>query len=189
MAPVAQQNAAAAAAVVAQRPPPPKPITLKCDQVELRGDPAYLCVSKPSAFEPYLVGLPAVAVAILGFIVVHALSVRRQRRDEQFKMVQSTRELIAAVAKDAEEAWLDRKGRAIKAQRLIQQIGRVGRAIQQLRVRHRRLDDGGLVTQFRQAITLDFEEGAVSAERSAEIAIAAAELDERIIRQFLEKYG
>lgn len=162
---------------------------LQCEEVDLRGEVAFICVDKPKLFEPYLIGLPGVLVAIVGFVIVHCLSVRRQRRDEQFKMVQATRDLIAAVAAEAEEAWLDRRGRQTKGPILIQRVGRVGRAIQQLKVRHKNLDVGPLVTGLRQAITLDFEDGAVSAVRSAEISIAAAELDERIMLQFLDKYG
>jgi len=61
--------------------------------------------------------------------------------------------------------------------------------VHQLKVRHKRLNVGSLVTGFRQAVTLDFEDGSPSPERRAEISIAAAELDEEIILQFLKKYG
>lgn len=162
---------------------------LRCEQVDLRGQPAFVCVKHSKQWEPYLIGLPGIIVALIGFIIVHGLSVRRQRRDEQFKMVQATRDLIASVSKEAEEAWLERKGRSAKAPLLIQRVGRIGRAIQQLRVRHKSLDVSALVTGFRQSVTLDFEDGSVSADRGAEIAIAAAELDEQIILQFLRRYG
>lgn len=165
------------------------PLNLRCEELDLRGQPAFVCVNKPKIWEPYLIGLPGVAVAILGFIIVHFLSVRRQQRDEQFKMVQSARDLIAAVASEAEVAWLSRKDRNSTGQVLIQRVGRVGRVVQQLKVRHKRLEVGGLMTGFRQAVTLDFEDGGPSPERRAEISIAAAELDEAIIMQFLKKYG
>lgn len=157
--------------------------------MDIRGQEAFVCVEKSSPWDAYLIGLPGVAVALVGFLVVHLLSVRRQRRDEQFKMVQATRELISQVASEAETAWLDKRQRKLKGPILIQRIGRIGRAVQQLKIRHKRLDVGGLVTAFRQSVTMDFEEGSASVERSAEIAIAAAELDEQIIVQFLRRYG
>jgi hypothetical protein len=168
---------------------PAAPTTLRCEEIDVRGQSAFLCVNKPKLWEPYLIGFPGVVVAIIGFIIVHCLSVRRQQRDEQFKMVQSARELIAAVASEAEEAWLSRRDRDSTGPVLIQRVGRVGRVVHQLKVRHKRLNVGSLVTGFRQAVTLDFEDGSPSPERRAEISIAAAELDEEIILQFLKKYG
>ena len=164
-------------------------LSLRCEQAELVGQTALICVQKPKSYEPYLIGTPAVVVAALGFGVVHILSVRRQRRDEQFKMVQATRDMIAAISTDAETAWLQTKDRASRGPVLIQRVGRVGRAVQQLRVRHKDLNVDTEVTAFRQAVTMDFEDGKASVDRAAEIAITAAELDEGIILQFLKRYG
>ncbi len=189
----AQQNAPVEGAQPARVNPhaasSASPSIMRCEQVDLRGEPLWLCVAKPKVWDPYLVAFPGVAVAILGFVIVHGLSVRRQRRDEQFKMVQATRELVTEVAREAETAWADRKNRATAGPILIQRVARIGRAIQQLRVRHQDLDVAQLVTGFRQAVTLDFEAGQVSVERRAEIVIAAAELEEQIMLQFLQKYG
>lgn len=161
----------------------------RCELLDVRGAPAYLCHADKKLWEPYLIGAPGVVVALFGFVVVHGLSVRRQRRDEQFKMVQTTRDLIAAVTGEAEAAWQERKGRDLKGPILIQRVARIGRAVQQLKIRDKSLDVGALVTGFRQAVTMDIEDAGVSPERCAEISISAAELDEQIILQFLKKYG
>lgn len=97
--------------------------------------------------------------------------------------------MVAAVSTDAELAWLQGKERAARGPVLIQRVARVGKAVQQLRVRHKALNVDAEVTAFRQAVTMDFEDFKPSVDRAAEIAITAAELDERIIHQFLKRYG
>jgi len=135
------------------------------------------------------VALPGIVTALLGFFIIHVLSVRRQRRDEQFKMVQATQALIIAAATEAEEAWQVRRGREAIGPLLIQRVARIGRAIQQLRKRDPKLDVDACMTAFRQAVTLDYESGSPSPSRRAEIAITAAALEERVMSCFLKRFG
>jgi len=163
--------------------------SLQCRQAIVGTQTVFLCVEDANPLAPYLAAVPGVLIAALGFYVVHRLSVRRQRRDEQFKMVQATRELVTAVTDEAGEAWMSKRGRGEKAQLLIQRVGRIGRAAQMLRLRDARFDVGVQVTTFRQAVTNDVESGTVSSSRRAEIMVAGADLDEAIYRAFIGIYG
>lgn len=170
-------------------PAPKAPRAWTCETVDISGSQSFLCQKEKGLLEPYLIGAPGVVVALVGFWVVHKLSVQRQKRDEQFKMVQATRDQIQDITREALEIWASTRNRVPRASVLIQRFARLGRLIRQLQVRHKNLDVGALLTSFRRASTMNIETEKSTADRNAEIAVAAAELDEQIILQFLKKYG
>lgn len=160
-----------------------------CQRVEINGTQAFVCVQSAPLWQPVAAAMPGVATAVLGFVVVHLLSVRRQRRDEQFKLVQSTRETTAAIAEEARLAWSQKSGRASAGQRLIYRIAALSSSLEMMRKRDKRFDVGDKVVSFRRAVTSDIETGSVAMSRRQEIALAATALDEAILGGFLDIYG
>lgn len=160
-----------------------------CHRVELDQTVAYVCVQKSPIWTPLANALPGVATAVIGFLVVHNLSVRRQRRDEQFKMVQAMRDLITAVAEEGREAWSKKSGRKAASQRLIHRVAAISRTAEMLRLRNKKFDVGEKVVAFRRAITSDIESGSVAIARRHTIASTAADLDEAVYRSYISIYG
>lgn len=160
-----------------------------CQRVEIDGTQAFVCVQSAPVWQPVAAAMPGVATAVLGFAVVHLLSVRRQRRDEQFKLVQATRETTAAIAEEARLAWSQKNGRAAAGQRLIYRVAALSSSLEMMRKRDKRFDVGGEVVAFRRAVTNDIETGSVAMSRRQEIALAATALDEAILGGFLDIYG
>lgn len=138
--------------------------------------------------------IPATAVAVLGFWIVHALSKARQRRDETFKLVQTTHDLIDKAADQAAKTWkmtAAAKTRQKEVELVLAAVARAGKYLEMLRAR----DEKSFVLStemvaFRRAATSDIEVAKPADEdRRAQIATAAADLQLALDKAFLKKYG
>lgn len=146
----------------------------------------------PSLVDKLLPAIPSTIVGIAGFWIVHHLSSRRQKRDELFKACQSSREEIGAIATVANEIWNLKGGadRQSQASVLVHRIGRLGRVLNTLARRERRLEVTSELMRFRRAATADIETGAkLLPARRAEILDSASELEGALDAGFLEIYG
>lgn len=160
-----------------------------CRQVVMDGRTMALCIQSPPQWRPLADAAPGVVTAILGFLVVHHFSVRRQRRDEQFKLLTATRDLLGTVSKDVDAAWGKRSGRRLAGHKIIQGVASVSSAVNMLRLRHDKLDCTLEMVSFRQAATNDFEAGSVAIDRRVKIAQAKSALDEALLRKYISLYG
>lgn len=160
-----------------------------CQRVEFNGEAMVLCVEAPPRWIPAIDALPGVATALLGFWVVHHFSVRRQKRDEQFKLVLATRELLAGVTKEADLAWAKKSGRAVAGQRLIHRVASISSALSVIQKRNKHFDCTQFMVEYRRAVTNNFEAGSTALARRAEIAAAADALDQAIMEQYISIYG
>lgn len=171
----------------------PTPVTLGsfsgCQVITIDDTQAYLCTPSKPSWLPSADAIPGVVTAVLGFILIHVLSVRRQRRDEQFKMVISTRDLLKDVTDEAILAWANRSGRSAKGQELVHSVSRVSRALNFLKLRESRFNLSDEMVAFRKAVTNDFEAGSVATSHRLEIESASQQLDDAIYRQYLKYYG
>lgn len=160
-----------------------------CKRVEISGEAMMLCVEAPPRWIPAVDALPGVATAFLGFWVVHHFSVRRQKRDEQFKLVLATRELLDVVTKEADGAWSKRSGRQVAGQRLIHRVASISSALSVIQKRNSKFDCTEYMVAYRRAVTNNFEAGSVALSRRTEIAAAADALDQAIMEQYISIYG
>lgn len=160
-----------------------------CERINIDQSLAYLCVQEPPPWRPLAEAAPGVVTAVIGFLVVHQLSVRRQRRDEQFKLVVATREMISEIAEEARVAWASKSGRASVAQRLIYRVAALSSSIQMMSKRNKRFNVSNEMVSFRRAVTNDIESGSVALSRRQEIALAATTLDEAVLGGYLDIYG
>jgi hypothetical protein len=160
-----------------------------CQRVMMEGEPVVLCVEAPPRWIPIADAMPGVLTAALGFWIVHKFSVRRQQRDEQFKLVLATRELLTTVAKEADGAWSKRTGRVVAGARLIHRVAAISSALSMIQLRNAKFDCTEQMVSFRQAVTNDFEAGSVAMIRRTAIAQAAAALEEAIMRNYIRIYG
>lgn len=143
---------------------------------------------------PALVPPASVVVALFAIYAVHQLSVRRQRRDERFKLCQAARDLVNEVAADAAGAW-HVPGGDPEAQKtgleVLGKLGRLARLLEALRGRNRRFEFGDRLIAFRRAVTADVRDvdRPPSPERADEVQATAADLDAAIDRAFRTLHG
>ena len=143
---------------------------------------------------PVAAALITGGVTAASFWVVHALSVRRQRRDEFFKICQSTMELIHEVAKDAAEAWRKpgNDPQAIEiADLLPARIARIGKALAALHRRRIQFDLTSEMARFRVAVTRSIEDRQRQADsqRATNLLGEAVQLQDAIDRRFFAIFG
>lgn len=160
-----------------------------CQSITIENTQAFLCVPAKPSWLPSADALPGVVTAFLGFALVHALSVRRQRRDEQFKMVSATRDLLKEVTDEAILAWSKRSGRRSGAETLVHRVARVSQAARYLQLRDKRFNLTAEMVAFRRAVTNDFEAGSVAISRRTEISRTSEDLDGAVYRRYLDIYG
>lgn len=159
-----------------------------------QGCPQQSAERDSNALGKFLPGLPAASVALAGFWAVHALSVRRQRRDEYFKLVQTVRDSVRKVAEEAAAAWL-KDGNDTDAKNvgciLPSKLCRIGKQVEALRIRNKRFDVTQEIIRFRKAATLDIDDDCRRASRvKAQIALEqAANLDNALDLKFFHIFG
>lgn len=74
----------------------------------LRLDALAASKSSPDHLGPFITGIgiaSSTTVAVIGFGIVHILSVRRQRRDEFFKRVQECSTLLDRIGREGAKLW------------------------------------------------------------------------------------
>jgi hypothetical protein len=153
--------------------------------------------SQQSTISPYVspaVSLVSVLVAAGGYLVVHNLSVRRQRRDEFFKIVQSAEGQLNEIAVDAADAWR-KLGSHPEAQGVASMLParfqRLGRQLAALRRRQSSFDVTQALADCRKAATKDLEDASRAADpaRAIDVMTAANQLASAIDLAYFAIYG
>lgn len=142
-----------------------------------------------------LVLLPTAALAGAGYFVVHSLSIRRQRRDEFFKLIQSVHEQIDAITTDATKVWSCNSGQDAEFDALARTfVSRVARLSALLSSLHRRQPKFSLASEmviYRQVVTGDVDSPGRNGDfaRVGSIAEAGTILQRKIDTAYLEIFG
>jgi hypothetical protein len=142
-----------------------------------------------------LASAPTSAVALIGFYAVHHLSVRRQRRDEFFKLVQSSLEQVRTITADAVRAWSPQGVASADldavADELTIRVSRVSAQLALLTRRRSQFAVSGAVVAYRQAVTTDVEAKPRpgSIQRTGQIRTAGLALEDAIEGSYLSLFG
>jgi hypothetical protein len=161
------------------------------------GQYVLVCIKNENSFWLDLAPLASpvsVFVAIFGIYAAHALTKRRQQRDERFKLCQTARDLVNEIAEDASGAWC-KAGNDDDAKKIafevVGKLGRLGRLLEMLRGRNKRFDVGEHLIDFRRAVTTDLDDPdrEPNADRAGEIMAAEGKLDHAIDRAFRSLHG
>jgi hypothetical protein len=136
----------------------------------------------------------SVPAALIALYVVHWLTIRRQRRDERFKLRQAACDLLNEIGETASEAWR-KPGSDPDAQtaafETVGKIGRLGRGLEMLRGRDSKFDFGRQLIAFRRAVTTDLDDAIRSPnlERAGEVQATAGDPEDAIDRTLRRPYG
>lgn len=138
---------------------------------------------------------PTTTVALIGLYAVHRLSVRRQRRDEFFKLQQSSQEQVRSITADAVKVWSP-EGAASNdldptADELTTRVSRVSAQLAMLARRQRKFSVQSAVVAYRQAVTTDIEAQPRigSVQRTGNIRATGLALEAAIEEQYLALFG
>lgn len=138
--------------------------------------------------------IPATIIGGAGFWVVHHLSVRRQRRDEFFKLTQTARDQLHQAESEAIKTWRkpgsdqDAQENAVNVVHL---CARLGRTLGALKRRRPEFDTKRDMAIFRKIATEDIEDPKRDAapDRTHKVAHAASRLDERVDALIFRIFG
>jgi hypothetical protein len=134
--------------------------------------------------------LATLIVAIVGFYIVHRLTLSRTQRDEIFKLCDATRALIVEVSQQATDYWGADKDDALTYRRIIGRVSFISARAEALRRRNPKFDLAEEVAAFRRAATADIEArpDGERLRRTVEIGHKAILLDDKIDRLFVTLY-
>jgi len=162
------------------------------------GQPVLVCIRNPKPLwldlAPTIVPAASLIVALIGLWVAHWLTVRRQRRDERFRLCQAARDLLNEIGEAASEVWRkpgNDPGVQAVAYELVGKLGRLGRNLEMLRGRDRRFDFGQQLIAFRRAVTADLEDTSRMPDpgRAGDVLATAGDLEDAIDRTFRKLHG
>ena len=153
-----------------------------------------ICTDKPKFPWIDFVAPLSVIVALFAIWANHSLAMRRQRRDERFKLCQTARDLVNESALLAADIWNkrgDEPSNAKSIATILDRMGRLGRILEMLRGRDRRFDFGNTLIEFRRAATADIEDEVrlPDADRAGDVLGRAGELEEAIDREYRQLHG
>jgi len=135
----------------------------------------------------------SVIVALVSVLSVHYFSIKRQRRDEQFALCQSSQKLAEDIADKAVKIWI-KPGREIRRDEisdLILGLGALGRRLEMLRRRKKYFDFAKQMAEFRSTTTKDIEDRARAPDqsRAEQVRLAQGDLDSAIDTAFHRMHG
>lgn len=142
-----------------------------------------------------LASAPATGVALVGFWVVHHFSVKRQRRDEFFKLVQAVHEQITLITNDAVKVWSADAGadkdQDILSRHLAARISKVSSQLATLERRQKSFVVTGEIVAFRRSVTADIEDDKRKANlaRAAQIGLDGQLLQATIDTKYFDVFG